>query len=168
MFHVFARGNDKREIFLDTADRERYLALLGLEIEQVQWNLLGFCLMSNHVHLLVETPEPNLAIGMRRIHSTYAQTFNKRHRRSGHLFEGRYGSVQIITNEHLLTVVRYIALNPVAAGLATTPARWRWSSHRALAGREDPPPWLAVDRLHALLDGWSGAGDRAYATLIQP
>ena len=167
LFHVFARGNDRRTIFVDNTDRRRYLSLLGATVRRCEWLALGYCLMPNHVHLLIETQKPNLAEGMGRIQSSYAQAFNRRHNRTGHLFDGRYGSVRVQTNEHLITAVRYIAFNPVKAELAPDPVGWRWSSHRAAVGVEDPPPWLAVDRLTELLDGWSGAGAGAYAELTR-
>ncbi len=153
VFHVYARGNDRNDLFLDATDRRKYLSFLGRTVRRQRWFLLGYCLMPNHVHLLIETPEANLAPGMHRLHSPYAQVFNKRHGRVGHLFQGRYGAVQVTTDAYFATVVRYIAVNPVSSRLVELPCDWPWSSHRALAGREDPPPWLAVRRLHELLSG---------------
>jgi REP element-mobilizing transposase RayT len=92
------------------------------------WSLHAYCLMDNHVHLLIEIPRPNLADGIQYLHGTYAREFNKRHRRSGHLFQGRFGSVRIKRDEQLWTVTEYIAMNPVRAGLCTTPSEWPWSS----------------------------------------
>lgn len=166
IFHVYARGNDRRNIFLDDLDRQRYLSLLGRSVRQRRWNALAYCLMSNHLHLLIETPERNLAVGMHRIQSPYAHTFNKRHHRTGHLFESRYGAVRVETNEQLLIVLRYIARNPVAAGVVADPATWRWSSHRAMVGLARPPSWLASDRLRTLLAGWSGGAGGAYEELV--
>ncbi len=151
VFHVYARGNDRNDVFLDATDRRKYLSLLARAVGRHRWLLLGYCLMPNHVHLLVETPERNLARGMHRLHSPYAQVFNRRHGRVGHVFQGRYGAVQVTTEAYFSTVVRYIAVNPVSAGLVELPCDWPWSSHRAVAGREDAPPWLAVSRLRQLL-----------------
>lgn len=165
IFHVYARGNDRNDVFLDATDRRRYLSLLGRNVRRLRWQLLAYCLMPNHIHLLVETPEPNLANGMHLLHSSYAQGFNRRHGRVGHVFQGRYGAVHVKTNAYFVTVVRYIALNPVTAGLVGLPGDWPWSSHRALAGHEDAPVWLAVARLVELLGG--GDGRRPYVALTQ-
>ena len=144
--HVYARGNDRRPIYLDDVDRERYLRMLGFIVVRQRWRCLAYCLMENHVHLLIETPEPNLGSGMRAFHSLYAQTFNERHARVGHLFQGRYGATRVRTDEQLWTVASYIARNPVEAGFCERPGQWRWSSHAAILSRHSPP-WLDTGRL---------------------
>jgi REP-associated tyrosine transposase len=146
--HVTARGNRQQLIYLDEQDRRIYLFLLARAVKRYGWLCLAYCLMDNHVHLLIETPEGDLGRGMQLIQGLYAETFNRRHNRSGHLFQGRYGAVRIETEEQLLVTARYIALNPVEARLCADPAHWPWSSHAALVGG-DVPPWLAVDRLLA-------------------
>ena len=103
--------------------------MLAQAVRRQRWSCLAYCLMHNHIHLLVETPQPNLGAGMQRLHGLYAQTFNKRHKRCGHLFQGRYGGDRVRTDEQLLTAARYIALNPVEAGLCERPDEWPWSSH---------------------------------------
>jgi REP element-mobilizing transposase RayT len=128
IFHVFARGNDQRRIYRDDADRRRYLKLLSETVRRWSWHLLAWCLMDNHVHLLIETPDPTLAAGMQYLHGTYARGFNDRHTRSGHLFQGRYGAVRIQTDEQLHAATEYIAMNPVKAGLCETPEEWPWSN----------------------------------------
>jgi REP element-mobilizing transposase RayT len=133
-------------IYLDDEDRERYLALLGQVVERHGWRCLAFCLMHNHVHLLVQTPEPCLGRGMQRLHGVYAQYFNRRHRRSGHLFQGRFGTKVMRSDAQLLLAARYIALNPVKAGLCVEATAWRWSSHRATLNGVRPP-WLDTPRL---------------------
>jgi len=148
LHHVYARGNDKRRIYLDDLDRRRYLSTLGRVVTWMRWRCLAYCLMDNHVHLLIETPHPNLGRGMQRLHGGYAQDFNRRHGRTGHLFEGRYGSVSIRSDEQLWTVIAYIARNPVAGGLCEQPDQWRWSSHAQTLSAH-PPRWLAVDSLLA-------------------
>jgi putative transposase len=154
IFHVFARGNDKRLIYRDDVDRQTYLQTLGAAVERCRWRLLAFCLMNNHVHLLVETPDANLGVGMQRLHSDYAQQFNQRHGRSGHLFQGRYGAVRAETDEQLWAAAAYIAMNPVEAGLCKAPEEWPWGSHRAVVGG-GAPRWLDVERL---LTHFAGAG----------
>jgi putative transposase len=144
--HAYARGNRQQRIYLDDEDRWMYLALLGGVIKRSRWRCLSFCLMDNHVHLLVETPAAGLGTGMQRLHGLYAQWFNRRHRRSGHLFQGRFGSVQMASDAQLLETARYIARNPVEAGLCRDAADWPWSSHRA-AVRDAAPVWLDTGRL---------------------
>ena len=155
MFHVFARGNDRRLIYRDDADREMYLRMLRGTVKQQRWRLLAYCLMENHVHLVVETPQANLAVGMQRMHSLHAREFNARHRRSGHVFQGRYGAVPIKTDEQLAATAVYVAMNPVEAGLCTSPDEWPWSSRAAVSAGQRPD-WIDVTRLVDL--GLSGRG----------
>src|SRR4051812_39674615 len=129
--HVFARGVERRLIFLDDEDRDLYLRLLRGVVEFFRWHCLAYCLMPNHVHLLIETTEPNLGRGMHALHGVYAQTFNARWARVGHLFQSRFGNRWIRDELAMLRVVPYITLNPVAAGLCDDPDDWGWSSHRA-------------------------------------
>lgn len=145
--HVFARGVRSLPIFVDDADRRRYLRLLADIVVTKRWSCLQYCLMSNHVHLLIETLEPNLARGMCRLHGDYAAGFNKRHGFAGHVFQGRYGAVRVKDDAHLVTIVRYIDRNPVEAGLTS---QWPWCSSGVLRG-EPGPPWLAKQRLFELL-----------------
>ncbi|HET8755175.1 MAG TPA: transposase [Solirubrobacteraceae bacterium] len=141
-----ARGNRQQAIYLDARDRDRYFRLLAQAVRRQRWLCLAYCLMDNHVHLLIETPEGGLGRGMQLMHGVYADFFNKRHGRSGHLFQGRYGAVRIKSEEQMLVTVRYIALNPVEAQVCADPAQWPWSSHAALVNGS-LPSWLAIDRL---------------------
>jgi REP element-mobilizing transposase RayT len=166
VFHVYARGNNRRAIFTDGVDRQRYLGLLARSVRHHRLLLLSYCLMPNHVHLLVETPETNLATAVQRVHGPYAQAFNRRHGCVGHLFGGRYGCVPITSDAQLLIAARYIALNPVAASLVSDPGDWPWSSHRALTGIEEVPSWLSAGRLMEHFSGWSPEPLRAYAALV--
>src|ERR671930_779582 len=134
IYHVYARGNKRADIYRDDVDRMTYLHLLERVVVRQDWRCLSYCLMPNHVHLLLETPEPNLADGMRRLHGDYAHLFNERHGDVGHVFQGRYGSVTITTDEQLVVALAYIAHNPVKADLAESAAGWAWSSHRAVVG----------------------------------
>jgi putative transposase len=144
--HVYARGVRRHAIYVDDVDRKVYLALLAQVVTRQGWHCLAYCLMKNHVHLLVETPQPNLAVGMHRLHGLHAQAFNKRHRHTGHVFQGRYSAVPVREDGQLLAVARYIALNPVKAKLCAEPAQWSWGSHAAVVGGM-APRWLDVDRL---------------------
>lgn len=144
--HVFARGNRKEAIFLDDVDRHSYLALLRRAVTKHRWRCLSYCLMENHVHLLVETREPNLGRGMHFLHGRYAQTFNARHERVGHLFQGRYGSTTVASDAQLLQTARYIARNPLEAGLCRRAEEYAWGSHAVV---REAPPWLDHARLLA-------------------
>jgi REP-associated tyrosine transposase len=163
--HVFARGNGRQAIYLDDADRHAYLAMLARVIARRQWRCLAFCLMDNHVHLLVETPIANLGVGMQSLHGVFAQQFNARHGRSGHLFQGRFGSVVMRSERQVWTAVAYIARNPVVAGLCISPADWPWSSHRAIVGTT-PLPWLDRERLLSYYDALGGEPLRRYMEAV--
>jgi REP-associated tyrosine transposase len=166
VFHVYARGNGKQLIYLDDHDRLTYLRLLGKAVERSRWRCLAYCQMENHVHLLIQTPHANLAAGMRWLHGLYAQAFNERHGRVGHLFQGRYGAVRIKTDAQLCAVARYLALNPIAAGLDRHPAEWRWSSYAATAAGS-PPGWLDVRRLIAYFDTTGRQELRRYVEFVE-
>jgi REP element-mobilizing transposase RayT len=165
IFHVFARGNGKQAIYVDDTDRCTYLRMLGAAIEKHNWHCLAYCLMENHLHLLIETPDANLGIGMQWLHGLYAQTFNERHGRSGHLFQGRYGSVRVTTDAQLWALVRYLAVNPVKAALCERPGDWRWSSQGAVAGSR-LPRWLDHSRLLRYFAAAGGDPAARYANMI--
>jgi REP element-mobilizing transposase RayT len=155
VYHVIARGNRRHPIYADDADHERYIGRLGRIVVRMRWSCMAFCLMRNHVHLLIETRMPNLGVGMQRLHGPYAQYFNGRHDEVGHLFQGRFKAVPIRTDAHFCMVAAYIANNPVAAGLCRAAVEWPWSSHAAtLRGTE--PDWLDVGRLHAYFGAQGG------------
>jgi len=127
IYHVFARGNNRASVFFDDRDRRAYLGILSDVTEEFGWVRLGYCLMSNHVHLLIETPEPNLSPGMQQLQSRYTKRFNWRHERSGHVFQGRYGCERVTSDEQLVAVTAYVAENPVKAGLCDDPESWAWT-----------------------------------------
>ncbi len=165
--HVYARGNNRQRIFEDDFDRVAYLGLLADAVGRMNWRCLSYCLMPNHVHLLVETPAANLAGGMCRLQGQYARRFNRRHRRSGHLFQGRYGSTRIHDDPHLWMVVAYIARNPVTSRLCGQPHEWSWSSHAAIVDRAPRPAWLDVSRLFGFLGSAAGgAAPAAYRRCV--
>ena len=164
--HAYARGNGRLDIFLDDDDFFVYLTLLGQVVTRYRWRCLAFCLMHNHVHVLVETPAAGLGAGMQRLHGCYAQGFNKRHRRSGHLFQGRFGAVPMESDAQLLQTARYIARNPVEAGLCDDPAHWPWSSHAA-AIAAIAPAWLDTPRLLQYFGADGGDPLRRYADYVR-
>jgi REP element-mobilizing transposase RayT len=159
LYHVMARGNARQDIFLDDADRRRFLATLRSVVERLNVLCHAYCLMGNHYHLLVETPDGNLSLALRQLNGVYAQGFNRRHDRVGHLFQGRFASRLIEKDTYLREVSRYIVLNPVRAGMIACPSDWEWSSYRAHAGCVSPPPFLTVDWLLVQF----GAADRRTA-----
>jgi len=136
VYHVTSRGNEKKAVFKDDLDRENFLNTLQQVNKRYNWLCHAYCLMTNHYHLLIETPDANLSLGMRQLNGVYTQLFNKRHNRTGHLFQGRFKGILIQKDSHLLEVCRYVVLNPIRAGMAKNPQQWKWSSYRATAGKE--------------------------------
>jgi putative transposase len=160
VWHVTCRGNEKQAIFRDDEDRRALLRLFGRVVRVLRWRIHAYVLMGNHYHLLLETPEPNLSRGMHQINGIYTQRFNRRHQRVGHLFQGRFHSILIEKDAHLLEVVRYVVLNPVRAGLSKHAHDWPWSNYRATAGLERPAEWLEIAWTLAQFGGGALAGDR--------
>jgi len=149
LYHVTARGDRRETIYEDDADRDRFLEILGQVIADFNWVCDAYCLMSNHYHLVIETPDGNLSKGMRQLNGVFTQASNRRHRRSGHLFQGRYKAILVDADAYRLELSRYVVLNPVRAGMVEHPGAWRWSSHRAMIGEAVAPAWLSTDRVLA-------------------
>jgi putative transposase len=173
VYHVMSRGNGGQDIFLDDGDREIFLKTLEEAIERCGWRLHAYVMMGNHYHLLLETPDPNLVVGMKWLQGTYTQRFNVRHRRHGHLFQGRYKAIPVSPEEegYWETVSTYIHLNPIRAGLLGTQeadlATYAWSSYPAYVQTSNRPPWLHVGRvLDALRLADSPTGRNAYRQFI--
>jgi len=145
IWHVTSRGNRRQEIYRDDADRRSFLDRLAEAVAWTRWRLHAWVLMTNHYHLIVETPEPNLARGMQRLNGAYAIAFNRRHGQVGHLLQGRYKSILVERETHLLELTRYVVLNPVRAGMVAHPEAYEWSSYRETAGLRPRPDWLEVD-----------------------
>jgi REP element-mobilizing transposase RayT len=151
VYHVLARGNARQNIFLTENDRRHFLAELWRACDLRNWLVWAYCLMGNHYHLVLETVEPTLSIGMRDLDGRYALAFNQRHGRVGHLFQGRFEALLVQRERYLLTLMRYVMLNPVRAGFCVTPDEWRWSSYLDMAGvRRGASPRLAVGAALAL------------------
>lgn len=141
-YHVVARGNNRQTVFLDDDDCAHFMELLAQVAATAGWRGYAYCLMSNHFHLAFMTPVGNLPEGMRDLMGRYARWFNRAHRRSGHAFGGRYRAALIESDEHLLEVVRYVARNPVTAGLIADPALWEWGSYRSLVEARSGTPFV--------------------------
>jgi putative transposase len=142
LYHVTSRGDGREAIFIDDGDRQTFLDILATTLRRMRVLCHAYCLMDNHYHLLLETPEGNLARALRQLNGVYTQAFNRRHRRVGHVFQGRYKAILVQRDTYLLALARYVVLNPVRAKQVSDPAAWPWSSHRSLAGLEPAPPWL--------------------------
>jgi putative transposase len=159
LWHVTSRGVEQRSIYADDRDRVHFLHLLENVIVDYRWQLLSYVLMSNHYHLFFRTPDTNLSRGMKDLDGDYASFFNVRHQRVGHLFQGRFKSHLVDGETYLLSLARYIVLNPVRAHMVETPGDWRWSSYRATAGLASVPRWLdpgpILDAFNA--DDWTAA-----------
>ena len=166
VYHVMARGHERSAIFRDAEDRSKFLALLSQIATDEKWIVHAYCLLGNHFHILVETPEGALARGMRDLNGRYAQWFNWRHDRRGHVFEGRYRSVVVEKQTHLMELHRYIVLNPVRSRLAERPSEWRWSSYRATAGSEKAPEWLETDWTLSQFGGRRSSAREAFQRFV--
>jgi len=147
VYHITARGNARKEIFLDDSDRQIFLDVLASTIEKYNWLCHAYCLMDNHYHLLLETPDQNLSLGMRQVNGVYTQRFNRQHNRIGHVFQDRFKSILVEKESHLLELCRYIVINPVAAGITNHPSEYFWSSYRFTARSIKQPEYLYPDWL---------------------
>ena len=165
--HVTARGNNGDRIFRDATDHRIFQRLLARTAAKFAWKCLTYCLMGNHYHLLVRTEQPTLGPGIGFLNGTYAQRFNLRHSRTGHVWGARYHAVLVETDVHLLEAIRYIALNPVRAGLCPRPENWSWGGHRALAGLE-PAGIVAAETTLAYLAANGGRARERYRQLVEP
>lgn len=145
IYHITARGNEKKAVFRDDQDRFTFLNTLQHVNKRYHWLCHAYCLMSNHYHLLIETPDGNLSIGMRQLNGVYTQLFNRSHKRMGHLFQGRYKAILLQKDSHLLEVCRYVVLNPVRAKIVDKPEEWKWSSYLGTAGKASPHTCLTTE-----------------------
>lgn len=144
LYHVTSRGDGREAIYLSDDDRLDWLAVLEQVCTRFNWVVHAWSQMSNHYHLLLETPEGNLSAGMRQLNGVYTQNFNRRHARVGHVFQGRYKAILVERDAYLLELARYIVLNPVRAGMVARAQDWPWSSCRAMLGEASVPSWLNV------------------------
>lgn len=148
VYHLTSRGNARADIFVDDTDREKFLSVAEKVVARYKWLCHAYCLMDNHYHLLIETLDGNLSEGMRLLNGIYTQTFNRRHDRVGHVFQGRFKAVIVEKESHLLELCRYIVLNPVRAGMVPTPQKWCWSSYRATCGATKKEGLLTTEWIH--------------------
>lgn len=144
-YHVTSRGNEQKDVFKSQRDREKFLEYLESSTERYGAVVHAYCLMSNHYHLLLETPAGNLSQIMRHINGAYTTYFNFKRKRSGHLFQGRYKAILVEFDEYAIELSRYIHLNPVRAGMVTRPEEYRWSSYNNYIGQGTAPTWLTME-----------------------
>lgn len=167
-FHVLTRGNARQPVFLDDFDRNAFLDILQAVVVRWGFRCHAYCLMGNHYHLLLQPQEPNISGGLRQLNGVYGQAFNRRHGRVGHVFAGRFKSLLVDRDNYLLQITRYLALNPVRAGLVSTAEAWPWSHHRAMAGIAPMAPCLTCDEILKCFDAHSRtAAQAAYRQFVE-
>jgi len=147
LYHVTSCGDRREDIYEDDTDRFAFLNILASVIDQFNWSCFAYCLMDNHYHFLVQTPDANLSKGMRQLNGVFTQTYNRRHNKTGHLFQGRYKAILVDKDAYLLELSRYIVLNPVKARMVKQVGDWKWSSYQAMTGEIAAPQWLSVSYL---------------------
>lgn len=165
IYHVTSRGNARQAIFINEEDFADFLGVLASVVKRYHFLLHAYCLMDNHYHLLIETPEGNLSKGMRQLNGLYAQRFNQKHQRVGHLMQGRYQAILVDKDNYLLELCRYIVLNPLRAGIVKDPKDYRWSSYQATAGYSNTPG-LSIDWILSQFGGEQKKAIRQYQAFV--
>lgn len=166
VYHLTSRGNARQAIVVDDRDRVQFFSVLAQVVDRYGWLCHAYCLMDNHYHLLVETPQPNLSLGMRQLNGRYTQLSNRRHDRVGHLFQGRFTAILVEKEAHLLELCRYVVLNPVRAKMVAHPRLWVWSSYRATVGETPAPAWLTTDWILGQFGQRVGPAQERYRTFV--
>ncbi len=166
VYHVTSRGNARSDIYLDDADYEMFLDILNYVVERFGWQCHAYCLMTNHYHLMIETPQPNLSRGMSQLNGMFTQRFNRNHDRVGHLYQGRFKSIIVDKDSYLLELSRYIVRNPVAARMVDNVGDWPWSSYQATSGMLTPPDFLQVDWLLSQFSHLKAHAQEAYIGFV--
>ena len=166
LYHVTSRGNARKKIFRDDHDRATFLEVLGSVVDRYHWLCHAYCLMDNHYHLLIETPEANLSKGMRQLNGVFTQAYNRRHRRPGHIFQGRFKGILVEKESYLLELCRYVVLNPVRAKKVNKPEAWKWSSYRATVGLNVAPLFLTVDWVLSQFGSQKAVAQKRYRVFV--
>jgi REP-associated tyrosine transposase len=167
LYHITSRGNDRQTIYKDDDDRDRFLRYLAKTCDRYHWLCHAYCLMSNHYHLLIETQTPTLSKGMKYINGGYTQSFNRRHSRVGHVFQGRFKGILVEAQSYLLELSRYIVLNPVRAKMVASAGDWSWSSYRATAGILGAPAFLTTIWILSLFGCGKKRAQEKYKEFVQ-
>jgi REP element-mobilizing transposase RayT len=167
LYHVTARGNERKVIFRSDVDRERFLAVLAQAVERYRLRLHAYVLMDNHYHLLLEIQEPNLSLALRHLNGVYTGFFNRVHRRVGHLFQGRYKAILVDKDSYVLELSRYIHLNPVRTKQRHSLERYPWSSYWDYIGRRPAPAWLTRDVVLGDVGGVGRQREQRYQSFVE-
>lgn len=167
LYHITSRGDGKENIYLSDEDRILFLKIFSDVCRRCDWVCYSYCLMSNHYHLLVETPQGNLSKGMQLLNGIYTQKFNRLHSRVGHVFQGRFKGILVQKDNYLLELSRYIVLNPVRAKMVTSVDKWIWSSYLATIQPNLKPSWLSSDYILSLFSNDVLASIKNYQEFVQ-
>jgi putative transposase len=167
IYHVTSRGDRREPIYRDEVDRQAQLDAIAQAMDRFDAQVLAYCQMGNHFHLVLHTRQANLSRLMRHVNGVYTQAFNRRHGLVGHLFQGRFKAILVDRDVYLLALCRYVERNPVAARLVKAAPDWAWSSCRAHLGLAATPPWLDSDGLHSYLLGRPVADARSRARAMR-
>ena len=167
LYHVTSRGDRREDIFNDDADRRQWLDIFASVCHRMNWLCYAYCLMDNHYHIVIETLQPNLSLGMRQLNGIFTQKSNRRHDRVGHVFQGRYKAIVIDKNNYLLEVCRYVALNPLRAGLIDKIGDWPWSSYLPTSGDAPAPAWLSTEAVLSLFGPNQPLARSAYRSFVR-
>ena len=162
-----SRGNARHKIYLGDDDRRLFLDTLSRVVTRYGWICHAYCLMANHYHLLVETPGADLSLGMRQLNGIYTQSFNRRHKRVGHVFQGRFKAILVQKESYLLELCRYIVLNPLRIKRGSATSSWKWSSYRATAGLAAVPAFLTTDWILAQFAQQRRTAQRKYQQFVK-
>jgi putative transposase len=167
LYHVTSRGDRREDIYASDEDRLLWLEIFSETCKRFNWVCHAWCLMTNHYHIVVETIEGNLSRGMRHLNGIYTQATNRKYRRVGHLFQGRYKGILVEKDSYLLELARYVVLNPVRAGMVGSCGEWPWSSYGAMIGTAQAPEWLQTDWLLAQFGRDRKAAVEAYIAFVR-
>ncbi len=166
-YHITSRGNERKDIFKDQKDREKFLSYLESATERYEASIHAYCLMTNHYHILMETPSGNLSQIMQHINGAYTTYFNIKQKRVGHLFQGRYKAILINIDEYAQELSRYIHLNPVRANMVDRPEQYAWSSYQYYIGLEKSPKWMVKDFILGYFGRKISGAQRGYRAFVE-
>ncbi len=166
-YHVTARGNEKKAIFKNERDRERFLLYAEAAVQRYGAVIHAYCLMDNHYHLLIQTPLANLSEIMQYINGSYTTYINTMRQRVGHLFQGRYKAILIDADTYAQELSRYIHLNPIRVGMVDKPEDYPWSSYQYYSGKKKAPRWLTMDFILGYFDERIKVGQRKYVEFVE-